>query len=120
MHELHQRCTLSDDLTSLSILMSLLSLDAQVTDIQWTCLNQTNSATLSSSDPTCTMSEICGFGGFEIVDGPGGPDQTFRFFVPIFLHAGILHLLVNMAVQCFGSTAQVSSTLSLEPVNEVF
>ncbi|GAA5901924.1 rhomboid family protein [Sporobolomyces salmoneus] len=82
-----------------------------VTDIQWTCLNQTNSATLSSSDPTCTMSEICGFGGFEIVDGPGGPDQTFRFFVPIFLHAGILHLLVNMAVQCFGSTAQVEKMM---------
>ncbi|GAA5984829.1 hypothetical protein JCM5350_004251 [Sporobolomyces pararoseus] len=78
-----------------------------VTDIQWTCLNQTNSATLSSTDPTCTMSEICGFGGFKITDGAGGPDQSFRFFVPIFLHAGILHLLVNMAVQCFGSTAQV-------------
>ncbi|GAA5871020.1 hypothetical protein JCM16303_001667 [Sporobolomyces ruberrimus] len=78
-----------------------------VTNIQWTCLNQTNSATLSSSDPTCTMSEICGFGGFQITDGTGGPNQSFRFFVPIFLHAGILHLLVNMAVQCFGSTAQV-------------
>ncbi|GAA6010864.1 hypothetical protein JCM11491_004572 [Sporobolomyces phaffii] len=82
-----------------------------VTDIQWTCLNQTNSATLSSADPTCTMSEICGFGGFKITDGAGGPDQSFRFFVPIFLHAGILHLLVNMAVQCFGSTAQVEKMM---------
>lgn len=86
----------------------------QVTDIQWTCLNQTNSATLSSSDPTCTMSDICGFGGFAIVDGARGPDQSFRFFVPIFLHAGIVHLLVNLAVQCFGSTAQVS--LSVEKI----
>ncbi|GAA5924938.1 rhomboid family protein [Sporobolomyces koalae] len=78
-----------------------------VTDIQWTCLNQTNSATLSSADPTCTMSEICGFGGFDIKSGLGGPNQSFRFFVPIFLHAGVLHLLVNMAVQCFGSPAQI-------------
>ena len=54
------------------------------------------------------MSDICGFGGFAIVDGARGPDQSFRFFVPIFLHAGIVHLLVNLAVQCFGSTAQVS------------
>ena len=57
------------------------------------------------------MSEICGFGGFKITDGAGGPDQSFRFFLPIFLHDGFLHLLVNMAVQCFGSTAQVSRSL---------
>ncbi|KPV76893.1 uncharacterized protein RHOBADRAFT_12722 [Rhodotorula graminis WP1] len=52
---------------------------------------------------TGTMSDICGFGGFDIVDGPGGPDQSFRFFVPIFLHAGVVHLLLNMLAQCTSS-----------------
>ncbi|GAA5844877.1 hypothetical protein JCM9279_000028 [Rhodotorula babjevae] len=79
---------------------------SNVTDISWTCLENTNKATLSSADPTCTMSDICGFGGFDIVDGPGGPDQSFRFFVPIFLHAGVVHLLLNMLAQCT-SSAQV-------------
>ncbi|GAA5910983.1 hypothetical protein JCM8208_003948 [Rhodotorula glutinis] len=79
---------------------------SNVTDISWTCLKDTNKATLSSADPTCTMSEICGFGGFDIVDGPGGPDQSFRFFVPIFLHAGVVHFLLNMLAQCT-SSAQV-------------
>ncbi|GAA6059626.1 hypothetical protein JCM10212_004129 [Sporobolomyces blumeae] len=77
-----------------------------VTDIQWTCLADSNKATLSSSDPTCTMSDICGFGGFKITDGAGGPNQSFRFFVPIFLHAGVVHLLLNMVAQCF-SSAQI-------------
>lgn len=54
------------------------------------------------------MSDICGFGGFKIVDGPGGPDQSFRVFVPIFLHAGVVHLLLNMLAQCT-SSAQVRS-----------
>ncbi|GAA5857319.1 hypothetical protein JCM8547_002218 [Rhodosporidiobolus lusitaniae] len=76
---------------------------SNVTDIDWTCLKDTNKATLSSSDGTCTMSDICGFGGFEITDGAGGPDQSFRFFVPMFLHAGVVHLLFNMLAQCFSS-----------------
>ncbi|GAA6047716.1 hypothetical protein JCM3770_001742 [Rhodotorula araucariae] len=79
---------------------------ANVTDISWTCLKDTNKATLSSADVTCTMSDICGFGGFQIVDGPGGPDQSFRVFVPIFLHAGVVHLILNMLAQC-SSSAQV-------------
>ncbi|GAA5949053.1 hypothetical protein JCM21900_003189 [Sporobolomyces salmonicolor] len=79
---------------------------SNVTDIQWTCLEDSNKATLSSSDPTCTMSTICGFGGFDITSGAGGPDQSFRFFVPIFLHAGVVHLLLNMLAQCV-SGAQV-------------
>ncbi|BGP37358.1 hypothetical protein JCM10450v2_001267 [Rhodotorula kratochvilovae] len=79
---------------------------SNVTDISWTCLKDTNKATLSSADLTCTMSDICGFGGFQIVDGPGGPDQAFRVFVPIFLHAGVVHLLLNMLAQC-SSSAQV-------------
>lgn len=109
MYEVYRRRSFESLVPSLRVYSTNAALNSQVTNIQWTCLNQTNSATLSSSDPTCTMSEICGFGGFQITDGTGGPNQSFRFFVPIFLHAGILHLLVNMAVQCFGSTAQVKS-----------
>ncbi|GAA5867703.1 hypothetical protein JCM3774_003383 [Rhodotorula dairenensis] len=75
-----------------------------VTNIAWTCPNATNSNTVSTSLTTCTMSDVCGFGGFDSqTDGPGGPDQSFRFFVPIFLHAGIVHLLFNMVAQCTSS-----------------
>ncbi|GAA6035058.1 hypothetical protein JCM8097_002165 [Rhodosporidiobolus ruineniae] len=76
---------------------------SNVTDLSWTCLEASNKATLSSSDTSCTMSDICGFGGFEIKDGAGGPNQAFRFFVPIFLHVGVVHLILNMLAQCFSS-----------------
>ncbi|GAA5884983.1 hypothetical protein JCM6882_007180 [Rhodosporidiobolus microsporus] len=74
-----------------------------VTDLSWTCLEASNKATLSSSGTSCTMSDICGFGGFQNVDGAGGPNQSFRFFVPIFLHVGVVHLIVNMLAQCLSS-----------------
>ncbi|ORZ15195.1 rhomboid family-domain-containing protein [Absidia repens] len=41
---------------------------------------------------TCTLDSLCGFGGFA----GGVPDQTFRLFYPIFMHAGIVHFLMNM------------------------
>ena len=40
----------------------------------------------------CTVEEMCGFGGF----GGKEPDQSFRFIAPIFLHAGIVHYIMNM------------------------
>ncbi|KAI7850387.1 rhomboid family-domain-containing protein [Circinella umbellata] len=40
----------------------------------------------------CTVEEMCGFGGFGGVE----PNQSFRFIVPIFLHAGIVHFIMNM------------------------
>ncbi|KAJ7103612.1 hypothetical protein B0H15DRAFT_875192 [Mycena belliarum] len=55
------------------------------------CLNNTaNPAT-----EICTIGEICGFGGVP----NGNPNQWFRFITPIFLHAGIVHLLLNMLAQ---------------------
>ncbi|KAF7320068.1 RHOMBOID-like protein [Mycena kentingensis (nom. inval.)] len=55
------------------------------------CLNNTaNPAT-----EICSIEDICGFGGFKGED----PNQWFRFFTPIFLHAGIIHLLLNMIAQ---------------------
>ena len=52
-----------------------------------------------------TMSDICGFGGFPATE----PNQSFRFVLPIFLHAGVLHLLLNLLAQCI-SSAQASTT----------
>ncbi|CAO3653192.1 unnamed protein product [Cunninghamella blakesleeana] len=40
----------------------------------------------------CSIEELCGFGGF----GGSAPNQSFRFFIPIFMHAGIIHFLLNM------------------------
>lgn len=99
----------------------------QVSDIDWICLDKTNSIELTASDASCkfslaekgenfyvliteakipllgTMADICGFGGFP----PEHPNQYFRFFSAIFLHAGVVHLLLNMVAQTI-SSAQVS------------
>ncbi|KAI6047705.1 hypothetical protein EDC04DRAFT_2619574 [Pisolithus marmoratus] len=55
------------------------------------CLNDT------ANPPTslCTIEDVCGFGGW----GNGTPNQWFRFITPIFLHAGIIHILLNMLAQ---------------------
>lgn len=72
--------------------------------------NTANPATI-----TCPLEEVCGFGGFHGKD----PSQWFRlviyssyfslfltclhlsrsFITPIFLHAGIIHILLNMLAQ---------------------
>lgn len=41
---------------------------------------------------SCSLEEMCGFGGF----GGSAPNQSFRFVVPIFMHAGIVHYVMNM------------------------
>ncbi|KAI0721378.1 rhomboid family-domain-containing protein [Cerioporus squamosus] len=62
------------------------------------CLNNTaNPAT-----ELCSLESICAFGGFHNET----PDQWFRFITPIFLHAGLIHFLLNMLAQCTAS-AQV-------------
>jgi membrane associated rhomboid family serine protease len=43
----------------------------------------------------CTIEEVCGFGGFQ----GGVPNQWFRFITAIFLHAGFIHILLNMLAQ---------------------
>lgn len=54
----------------------------------------------------CTLGEWCGFNGGNIPQEMGGtgpigslPNQWYRFIVPIFYHAGIVHLVLNMAMQ---------------------
>ena len=40
----------------------------------------------------CSLEDICGFGYVE-------PNQFFRFILPIFLHGGVLHFMMNMFFQ---------------------
>lgn len=61
-----------------------------ISSMPFQCLNST-----TSSRETCTLEEICGLGGFE---ASGKPGQTFRFFTALWLHVGIIHLLLNMLV----------------------
>jgi len=67
-----------------------------LSNIPFPCLNST------STTDTCTQSleSICGFGGFS---QPGQPDQKFRFVLPLFLYAGLIHYALNIAVQLTSS-----------------
>ncbi|CCG82061.1 putative Cell cycle control protein [Taphrina deformans PYCC 5710] len=64
-----------------------------ITDIVtgWPCPNATTSSGLTA----CTLSELCGNG----VKAGATPNQWWRFIVPIFLHAGIVHIVFNLLVQ---------------------
>ncbi|KAK3946081.1 putative rhomboid family membrane protein [Diplogelasinospora grovesii] len=74
--------------------------------INWPCPNTT---TLDATSPSqhCTLSELCGFGGVPepfynstaTMDQKPEPNQWFRFIVPIFLHAGIIHIGFNLLLQ---------------------
>ncbi|OUM59421.1 hypothetical protein PIROE2DRAFT_35230, partial [Piromyces sp. E2] len=43
----------------------------------------------------CNLSDICGMGGFE----ENKANQWVRFIVPIFLHCGIIHIMINLIFQ---------------------
>lgn len=66
---------------------------SNVTDVVtgWPCPNTTSTAQLAA----CTLSELCGNGAQTNVQ----PEQWWRFIVPIFLHAGVLHIAFNLMVQ---------------------
>jgi membrane associated rhomboid family serine protease len=59
------------------------------------CLNDT----ANPPDRLCTIEDLCGHGGFhnEV------PNQWWRFITPIFLHAGFLHIGLNMLAQLTAS-----------------
>lgn len=44
----------------------------------------------------CSLSDLCGLGGF---DENEKPNQWARFILPIFLHAGFVHLFINLLFQ---------------------
>jgi membrane associated rhomboid family serine protease len=58
----------------------------------------------TSNTQFCPLSEVCGFGGvpnpeFNNANQTPQPNQWFRFIVPIFLHAGLIHIGFNMLLQ---------------------
>jgi membrane associated rhomboid family serine protease len=55
------------------------------------CLQNNNGL----GQPLCPLTEVCGFENFS----NGQPNQWFRFITPIFLHAGVLHILFNLFSQ---------------------
>jgi len=59
------------------------------------CLNDT----ANPPDRLCTVEDLCGHGGFHGQE----PNQWWRFITPIFLHAGFVHLALNMLVQLTAS-----------------
>ena len=70
--------------------------------ISWPCPNATATTGASVS---CSLSDLCGFGGVPdphvggSVDDKPAPNQWWRFIVPIFLHAGIIHIGFNLLLQ---------------------
>ncbi|ODV78258.1 rhomboid-domain-containing protein, partial [Suhomyces tanzawaensis NRRL Y-17324] len=70
--------------------------------IAFPCANSTNVDT-----NVCSLNELCGLGGFPLVDDKYVPDQWYRIFIPIFLHAGFLHIIFNLLLQVtMGSTIE--------------
>ncbi|KAK3685709.1 hypothetical protein B0T22DRAFT_500500 [Podospora appendiculata] len=75
--------------------------------IAWPCPNTTS---LDAGTESCTLSQLCGFGGVPepfynntnsvlAMQQSPEPNQWFRFIVPMFLHAGIIHIGFNMLLQ---------------------
>lgn len=65
----------------------------EISSMPFACLNETSSSTITT---TCSLSDVCGFGGFGTNNEP--PHQTFRFFTAMWLHVGVIHLLLNSLV----------------------
>ncbi|KAI9816913.1 MAG: hypothetical protein M1827_001558 [Pycnora praestabilis] len=72
--------------------------------IQWPCPN-TTTTDLNNPSNQCTLSDLCGVSGVPnptvggSLDTNPQPNQWFRFIIPMFLHAGIVHIGFNMLLQ---------------------
>jgi membrane associated rhomboid family serine protease len=72
------------------------------TFVSWPCPNITS---LTGPDTNCSLSQLCGLGGVSLpppgsdMDSQPAPNQWYRFIVPIFLHAGIIHIAFNLLLQ---------------------
>ncbi|KAK9386182.1 rhomboid family-domain-containing protein [Lipomyces mesembrius] len=63
-----------------------------VTDVNTKNFPCASSTTIATN--VCTLSELCGMGGVS-----DRPDQWWRFIIPMFLHAGFIHIIANMLLQ---------------------
>ncbi|KAF1808311.1 rhomboid-domain-containing protein, partial [Eremomyces bilateralis CBS 781.70] len=56
-------------------------------------------------DTECTLSQLCGFSNVPdpvpggTMDASPEPNQWYRFIIPIFLHAGLIHIGFNLLLQ---------------------
>ena len=75
--------------------------------INWPCPWSTPND-LQDKSMQCTLSQVCGFGGVAEPDYSNGapgldhepfPNQWWRFIIPIFMHAGIIHIGFNLLLQ---------------------
>lgn len=66
------------------------------TSILFPCANSTSEDTF-----TCSLSDLCGLSGLPTYDDGEkyAPNQWYRIFIPIFLHAGFLHIIFNLLLQ---------------------
>ncbi|EXJ94350.1 hypothetical protein A1O1_02744 [Capronia coronata CBS 617.96] len=62
--------------------------------VNWPCPNTTTSDANAASNH-CDLKELCGFSGLN----NDHPNQWFRFIVPMFLHAGLIHIAFNLLLQ---------------------
>ncbi|KAK5167503.1 uncharacterized protein LTR77_007202 [Saxophila tyrrhenica] len=70
--------------------------------ISWPCPAATS---LTGADVQCTLSQLCGLGGVSLPElgsdmtSSPTPNQWYRFIIPIFLHAGLIHIGFNLLLQ---------------------
>ncbi|KAF2140704.1 uncharacterized protein K452DRAFT_200449, partial [Aplosporella prunicola CBS 121167] len=58
--------------------------------------------TTSSTATECSLAEACGMSGIpdpSKTNNEWHPNQWYRFITPIFLHAGLIHIALNMLMQ---------------------
>ena len=65
--------------------------------IDWPCPN-TTSTSLDDTSNQCQLNNLCGFHD-KAYTKSNSPNQWFRFIIPIFLHAGFIHIAFNMLLQ---------------------
>lgn len=79
---------------------NVVGIQDRTSPIAWPCPNTTD-----TSVANCQLSNLCGFNGVPnpLYDGDINqtpePNQWFRFIIPMFLHAGIIHIGFNMLLQ---------------------
>ncbi|POR37030.1 Rhomboid-like protein, partial [Tolypocladium paradoxum] len=78
---------------------NIKEIQGSVLPVEFLCPNATEMTQV------CPLSDVCGFGGdvpnptFNNIDQKPQPNQWYRFIIPIFMHAGLIHIGFNMLMQ---------------------